>query len=87
MNYRIRRAIERYIQVHGQQDTRDVIALFAKRFNTTKQRISGNISCMKCREQSHSKQTTQHYVLIRTNTGQQVILLVIFYARSNRFLI
>lgn len=52
MNYRIRRAIESYIQANGQQDTRDVIALFAKRFNTTKQRISGNISCMKCREQS-----------------------------------
>ena len=47
-----RRAIEGYIQANGQQDTRDVIALFAKRFNTTKQRISGNISCMKCREQS-----------------------------------
>ena len=39
MNYRIRRAIEGYIQANGQQDTRDVIALFAKRFNTTKQRI------------------------------------------------
>lgn len=52
MNYRIRRAIESYIQANGQQDTRDVIDLFAKRFNTTKQRISGNISCMKCREQS-----------------------------------
>ena len=38
MNYRIRRAIERYIQANGQQYTRDVIALFAKHFNTTKQR-------------------------------------------------
>lgn len=47
MNYRIRRAIERYIQVNGQQDTRDVIALFAKRFNTTKQRISGNLRSLK----------------------------------------
>ena len=27
MNYRIRRAIEGYIQANGQQDTRDVIAL------------------------------------------------------------
>ena len=26
MNYRIRRAIERYIQVHGQQDTRDAVS-------------------------------------------------------------
>lgn len=51
MNYQIRRAIENYINAHGHQDTRDVIAIFAKRFNTTKQRISGNISCMKCREQ------------------------------------
>lgn len=52
MNYQIRRAIERYIEANGQQYTHDVIALFAKRFNTTKQRISGNISCMKCYEQS-----------------------------------
>jgi hypothetical protein len=52
MNYQIRRAIERYLQANGKQDTRDVIALFARRFNTTKQRISGNISCMKCRELS-----------------------------------
>ncbi|MPN46314.1 hypothetical protein SDC9_193900 [bioreactor metagenome] len=52
MNYQIRRAIENYIQSNGKQNTRDVIALFAKRFNTTKQRISGNISCMKCHEQS-----------------------------------
>lgn len=51
MNYQIRRAIESYIQANKQQDTRYVIALFARRFNTTKQRISGNISCMKCREQ------------------------------------
>ncbi len=52
MNYQIRRAIENYLKDNGRQDTREVIALFAKRFNTTKQRISGNISCMKCREQS-----------------------------------
>ena len=36
MNYQIRRAIERYIEANGQQYTCDVIALFAKRFNTTK---------------------------------------------------
>ena len=52
MNYQIRRAIENYIKVNGRQDTRDIIALFAKRFNKTKQCISGNISCMKCCEQS-----------------------------------
>lgn len=52
MNVRIRRAIENYVKSNGRQDTRDVIAIFAKRFNTTKQRIGGNISYMKCREQS-----------------------------------
>lgn len=50
MNYQIRRAIERYVKSNGPQDTRYVIALFANRFRTPKQRISGNISCMKCRE-------------------------------------
>ncbi|MCP1110559.1 hypothetical protein [Ohessyouella blattaphilus] len=52
MNNQIRRSIERYVKKYGQQDTRVVISLFAKRFNTTKQRISGNISYMKCIEQS-----------------------------------
>lgn len=52
MNDQIRRAIESYIQANGQQYTRDVIDLFAKRFGTTKQCISGNISCMKCLEHS-----------------------------------
>jgi|O1111metagenome_2_1110795.scaffolds.fasta_scaffold13531_3 hypothetical protein len=50
MNYQIRRAIERYVKSNGPQDTRYVIALFANRFRTPKQRISGNISYMKCRE-------------------------------------
>lgn len=50
MNYQIRRAIERYLQNNGPQKTRDVIDLFSKRFNTTKQCISGNISAMKCHE-------------------------------------
>lgn len=50
MNYQIRREIENYIQKNGRQDTRVVIGIFAKKFNTTKQRISGNISCMKCFE-------------------------------------
>ncbi len=52
MNYQIRRAIENYIKMYGKQDTRIIISIFAKRFNTTKQRISGNISCMKRLEQS-----------------------------------
>lgn len=52
MNNQIRRAIEHYVKTNGRQDTRVVIALFAKQFNTTKQRISGNISYMKCHEHS-----------------------------------
>jgi len=52
MNYQIRRAIENYVKMNGRQDTRDVITIFAERFHTTKQRISGNISYMKCHEQS-----------------------------------
>lgn len=51
-NYNIRRAIENYIKTNGSQDTRLVIATFSKTFNTTKQRVSGNISCMKCLEKS-----------------------------------
>lgn len=47
-NKLIRRTMKRYIQHYGKQDTREVIAKFAVAFNTTKQRISGNISCMKC---------------------------------------
>lgn len=44
----IRRTIRKYIKRYGRQDTRTVIAKFATAFHTTKQRISGNISCMKC---------------------------------------
>ena len=50
MNYQIIRTIRRYLKANGRQDTRKVIALFATCFHTTKQRISGNISCMKCYE-------------------------------------
>lgn len=52
MNYKIRQTIESYLKINGRQDTRTVITLFAQHFNTTKQRISGNISYMKCHEQS-----------------------------------
>lgn len=51
MNYKIRRSIENYIKMKGAQETRHVIALFAKQFKTTKQRISGNLSYMACHEQ------------------------------------
>ena len=47
-NKLIRRSIRKYIKRYGKQDTRFVITTFAAAFQTTKQRISGNISCMKC---------------------------------------
>jgi hypothetical protein len=47
-NKLIRRSIRKYIKRYGKQDTRSVITRFATAFQTTKQRISGNISCMKC---------------------------------------
>lgn len=52
MNYNIRRTIKKYLQMNGPQRSRDVIALFAKRFHTSRQRISGNLSAMKCYEHS-----------------------------------
>jgi hypothetical protein len=51
-NKQIRRAIKTYIKHYGMQDTRIIIDKFSKTFNTTKQRISGNISCMKCIDRS-----------------------------------
>lgn len=47
-NKMIRRIIRNYIKRYGKQDTRFIISTFANAFGTTKQRISGNISCMKC---------------------------------------
>jgi transcriptional antiterminator len=47
-NKMIRRIIRKYIKRYGKQDTRCVITTFSTAFQTTKQRISGNISCMKC---------------------------------------
>ena len=52
MNYVIRRDIEDYLKLNSSQNTRNIIAIFAKKFKTTKQRISGNISYMKCYEHS-----------------------------------
>lgn len=51
-NQQIRRAIRNYVRRYGKQDTRRIISLFAKTFHTTKQRISGNLSCMHCIERS-----------------------------------
>lgn len=47
-NKGIRRSIYKYIKRFGKQDTRFIIDIFSTAFNTTKQRISGNLSCMKC---------------------------------------
>ena len=47
MNKKIRIAIMNYLNVHGKQNTRTIISMFAKQFNTSKQRISGNLRAMK----------------------------------------
>ena len=51
-NSTIRRVMRNYIREYGPQDTRIMINKFSKFFNTTKQRISGNLSCMSCIEGS-----------------------------------
>lgn len=51
-NSLIRRSMKNYIKKYGPQDTRVMIDKFSKVFNTTKQRISGNISYMNCIEGS-----------------------------------
>lgn len=47
-NKQIRRAMRKYVERYGRQDTRKIIAAFAKAYKTTKQRISGNLSALKC---------------------------------------
>lgn len=54
MNINIRSAIQQYIATNGPTDSRVVIAMFANQFNTTKQRISGNISFMVCKAKTVS---------------------------------
>lgn len=49
MNVTIRTAIQNYISVNGPIESRLIIDIMAKRFTTTKQRISGNISYMVCK--------------------------------------
>lgn len=49
MNRTIRNAIQQYIVMNGPTDSRALIAIMARRFRTTKQRISGNISFMVCK--------------------------------------
>lgn len=48
MNTQIRLAIYRFLQSSGPTDSRAVISRFAAQFQTTKQRIAGNISHMVC---------------------------------------
>ena len=49
MNRMIRNAIQNYIATNGPTDSRALISIMARRFGTTKQRISGNISFMICK--------------------------------------
>ena len=44
----IRRAIRKYVEKFGKQDSRYIIEIFSKGIRTSKQRISGNISCLVC---------------------------------------
>ena len=46
MNNKIIIAIMNYLNAHGKQNTRTIISMFAKQFNTSKQRISGNLRAM-----------------------------------------
>ena len=43
MNNKIRIAIMSYLNANGKQNTRTIISMFAEQFNTSKQRISGNL--------------------------------------------
>lgn len=46
-NKQIRRAIRKYVERKGAQNTRDIIRIFADAFHTPKQRISGNLRSLK----------------------------------------
>ena len=46
-NKQIRRAIRKYVERKGVQNTRDVILIFADAFHTPTQRISGNLRSLK----------------------------------------
>lgn len=46
-NKEIRRAIRKYVKRKGMQNTRDVIRIFADAYQTSKQRISGNLRSLK----------------------------------------
>lgn len=44
----IRRAIRKYVEKFGPQDSRELIDKFSREIKTSKERISGNISCLVC---------------------------------------
>lgn len=46
MNARIRRSILSFLTKYGSIDSRELIGIMAQRFQTSRQRISGNISWM-----------------------------------------
>lgn len=52
MNKSIRRAMRKFIEHYGAQDTRKMTALFATAYKTTKQRIAGNPKTMKYDEKT-----------------------------------
>lgn len=46
-NKQIRRAMRKYIERRGPQNTRNVIRIFSDAYKTPKQRISGNLRSLK----------------------------------------
>lgn len=63
-NYQIRRSIESYIHSNGKQDTRTIIARWAKRLGVPKQKISGNLRCMIYDEHSVSLTANKPHSII-----------------------
>ncbi len=60
----MRRIMRRYLKKFGPQDSREFIALFAHAFKTTKQRISGNLSCLVCIDKTVSIQRDRPHSVI-----------------------
>jgi len=46
LNFNIRSDISNYISLYGKANTRFLIATLSQQYNTTKQRVSGNLSAM-----------------------------------------
>lgn len=60
-NKMIRRAMRKYVKKYGERDTRKAISMFASAYHTTKQRISGNISCLCCLDGTVSIERNRSY--------------------------